>query len=77
MNIIQETTIEGKIVDLVNSLNGGKIEVYEVRDTGGACDTELFFVSVNNKQREVLFKQTIECDMGQGIGYVSNMIFEE
>ena len=76
MNIMQETTIEGKIVDLIKSLNGGKIEVYRLRDDTDEY-IELFFVRVNDKQREVLFKQTIECDMGQGIRYVSNMTFEE
>jgi hypothetical protein len=77
MNIMQETTIEGKIVDLIKSLNDGKIEVYRLQDVGMAEYVELFFVRVNDKQREVLFKQTIECDMGQGIGYVSDMTFEE
>ena len=76
MYIKQETTIEGKIADLINSLNGGKVEVYRLRDDSDEY-VELFFVSVNNKQREVMFKQTIECEMGQGIGYVSNLTFEE
>jgi hypothetical protein len=76
MYIKQETTIEGKIADLINSLNGGKVEIYRLRDDSDEY-VELFFVSVNNKQREVMFKQTIECEMGQGIGYVSNLTFEE
>jgi hypothetical protein len=76
MHIKQETTIEGKIADLIKSLNGGKVEIYRLRDDTDEY-VELFFVSVNNKQREVMFKQIIECEMGQSIGYVSNLTFEE
>jgi hypothetical protein len=76
MYIKQETTIEGKIADLINSLNGGKVEVYRLRDDSDEY-VELFFVSVNNNQREVMFKQIIDCEMGQGVGYVSNLTFEE
>ncbi len=69
MKLEKAFTIDGKVV--VKEFQKGDISIYS---DGDSCEMTLYFV--NNKTEEVMFKQTIAADMGQGTGYISDMTFE-
>ncbi len=69
MKLEKAFTINGKVV--VKEFQKGDISIYS---DGDSYEMTLYFV--NNKTEEVMFKQTIAADMGQGTGYISDMTFE-
>ncbi len=69
MKLEKAFTINGKVV--VKEFQKGDISIYS---DGDPYEMTLYFV--NNKTDEVMFKQTIAADMGQGTGYISDMTFE-
>lgn len=69
MKLEKAFTIDGNVV--VKEFQKDDISIYS---DGDSCEMTLYFV--NNKTEEVMFKQTIAADMGQGTGYISDMTFE-
>lgn len=69
MKLEKAFTIGGKVV--VKEFQKDDISIYS---DGDSYEMTLYFV--NNKTDEVMFKQTIAADMGQGTGYISDMTFE-
>lgn len=69
MKLEKAFTIDGNVV--VKFFQKGDISVYSSGDS-----IEMIIYFVNNKTDEIMFKQTIAADMGQGTGYISEMNFE-
>lgn len=70
MKLEKAFMIDGKVVG--ESFQKGNISVYET--CGDSTEITCYFV--DNKTGDVLFKQDIYADMGQGTGYISNIHFE-
>lgn len=70
MKVEKAFTINGNVVAEV--FRKGDFTVYEYES--GVSDMTLYFV--NNKTETVMFQQYIEADMGQGTGYISNILFQ-
>lgn len=75
MEIRLTTVIDNKPVELIETIRNREIEVYRQQDT--LDEPVLYFVKVEDGKREVMFKQEIYCEMGQGIGFVSELHFSE
>lgn len=70
MKLEKAFTIDGKVV--VKEFQKDDISIY----SRGDSDIEIVLYFVDNKTDEIMFKQTIAADMGQGTGYISDMTFE-
>lgn len=69
MKVEKAFTIDGKVVS--ECFQKGNITVY-INDKD---ITEVICYYVDNKSSEVLFKQRVSADMGQGTGYISDVTF--
>lgn len=69
MKLETNTTINGTVVDYV-----GKVDKLKVFSTELDIDTTLYFV---NEQDIVVSTLKIDTEMGQGVGYVSELILRK
>ena len=69
MKIEKAFTIDGEVV--IKEFQKGNISVYSKGDS-----IEMIIYFVNSNTGEIMFKQSIAADMGQGTGYISEMTFQ-
>lgn len=71
MKVEKAFTIDGLVV--TEAYRQSHITVYEYL----ACDNTLAcYYFVDTVTGDIVFKQTIEADMSQGTGYISDVVFE-
>lgn len=70
MKVEKAFTIDGKVVS--ECFQKGDISVY----LDESDITEVICYFVDNKTSDVLFKQIVSADMGQGLGFISNVHLE-
>ncbi len=71
MKVTRGITIDGEVVEQVGCI-GGSIGVYST-ETGGD-DVKLYFL---NKNDEVMSVLTVEAEMSQGFGFISELEMEK